>query len=742
MILTGAFLLCLAAAWMAVAFYAKARLGLELRQALLYVPFKLLYSIDDRAIRDLRRTQAPVVYAVVHQSRLDPALMLALLPDQTLHILDEYSAQAAWLEPFRELARTIAFNPEHVFVSRRLVRLLRGGGRLAVYLPDTVEPDVRTFRLFRAVSRIAAKADARVVPIVVGGARSLPFSLTPREKSPRVLFPRLTISACEGQTIKQIMEAAGASASTQSNALFDRIAEARLASLRPDRPLFLAVRDAADRLGASHSVLEDALSGAVTYRQMLMGARLLGSRFAADSYDGQSVGLMLPNGNGFVMALLGLLSAGRVATMLNYTAGPANVTAAVRTAALRTVYSSRIFVEKANLQDVVAAIETGGARLVWLEDVREKADSFDKLAAAMLWRRPLGRQDADRPAVILFTSGAEGSPRAVVLTGRNLNSNARQAEARIAFGADDKLMNVLPVFHSFGLLGGVILPLIAGVRLFLYPSPLHYKLIPKAAAKVRPTVMFGTDSFLASYARTAKDDDFASVRLLVAGAEAVKEETRRVWRERFGAEIVEGYGVTEASPVLAVNTASHGRDGTVGRLLPGVSGRLETVEGVSQGGRLWVRGPNVMLGYMTVEHPGEVQKLESGWHDTGDIVSFDKDGFVTIRGRAKRFAKIAGEMVSLGAVEMLVEALWPEARHAVVSVPDKRRGERIVLVTTAEEAEPNALRQYGKNAGAPELAIPDAIVKVLELPLLGSGKTDYISARRIATERLGLDAAA
>jgi acyl-[acyl-carrier-protein]-phospholipid O-acyltransferase/long-chain-fatty-acid--[acyl-carrier-protein] ligase len=742
MILTGALLICVAAAWLVVALVIKLRLGLGMRQALLYAPLKLAYRIEDSEIAGVRATRAPVVYAVVHQSRLDPALMLALLPESTLHILDEHSARTAWLEPFRELARTIAFNPQHVFVSRRLVRQLRGGGQLAVYLPDAVEPDIRTYRLFRAVAHIAARAEARIVPIVVGGARALPFSLMPREKAPRRLFPQLTVSALEGQTLKQLMDAAGPAASTISNALFDRIAETRLAALRTDRPLFLAVRDAADRLGASHAILEDALSGSMSYRQMMIGARLLGSRFAAETHDGETVGLMLPNGNAFVMALLGLLAGGRVATMLNYTAGPANITAAVSTAVVRIVYSSRVFVEKANLGDIVAAIEKGGARVIWLEDLRAKADMFDKLSAALMWRRPLGRQDADRPAIILFTSGAEGTPRAVVLTGRNLNTNARQAEARIAFGADDKLMNVLPVFHSFGLLGGVLLPLIAGVRLYLYPSPLHYKLIPQAAAKVKPTVMFGTDSFLAAYARTAKDADFASVRLLVAGAEAVKPETRRVWRERFGAEIVEGYGLTEAAPVVAVNTAIHGRDGTVGRLLPGVTARLEPVEGVSPGGRLWISGPNLMLGYINSDRPGELQKLENGWHDTGDIVSFDRDGFVTIRGRAKRFAKIAGEMVSLGAVEMLVQALWPEARHAVVSVPDKRRGERIVLVTTAEQAEPNALRQFGKQSGAAEITIPDAIVKVEALPLLGSGKTDYVGARRVAVAQLGLDAAA
>ncbi len=273
-------------------------------------------------------------------------------------------------------------------------------------------------------------------------------------------------------------------------------------------------------------------------------------------------------------------------------------------------------------------------------------------------------------------------------------------------------------------------------------SPDEGAIKPEIARKVRPTVMFGTDTFLANYARNAKDDDFSSLRFVVAGAEAVKPETRRVWRERFQTEIVEGYGLTEAAPVVAVNSAIHGREGTVGRLLPAMRMRLEPVEGIAEGGRLWITGPNLMMGYMTADRPGELQPVAEGWHDTGDIVSVDREGFITISGRAKRFAKVAGEMVSLGAVEMLVQSLWPEEHHAAVSVPDKRRGERIVLVTTAADASPESLRQYGRKAGAAELAVPADIIKVKEIPVLGSGKTDYISARRLALDHLGLSAAA
>ncbi|ESX46631.1 AMP-binding protein [Mesorhizobium sp. C416B] len=740
MILTLALLAGLVLAWLLIGAIETFRLDLRFTQALLYVPFKLAYRIDDRRIRIARNAPTPVIYVVSHQSRFEPALMLSLLPDDTLHILDEASARSPWMEPWRELGRTIAFNAEHLFVSRRLVRVLKGKGRLAVYLPDDVEPDVKTFRLFRAVTRIAMQADARIVPIFVTGSRDLPVSLTPKNRAPRHWFPKLSISVLEPMTIAELV-ARNPDQASNTNALFDRIAEARLYGSNLYRGLFLAMRDAADRTGASHPIIEDVISGSLSYRKMFIGARVLGRRFEAVAAPGEAVGVLLPNANGVVLSFVGLLSVGRVAAMINYTAGPASVTAAMRAAVIRTVVSSRAFVEKAALADIIASIEAGGAKMLWLEDVRASVTTLEKLAAAVLWRFPLQRQDAAKPAAILFTSGSEGTPKAVVLSHRNLQANAMQAEARITISPSDILLNVLPVFHSFGLTGGTILPLVTGVKLFLYPSPLHYKIIPEIARKVKPTIMFGTDTFLANYARTAKDGDFSSLRFVVAGAEAVKPETRRVYRERFDASIIEGFGLTEAAPVVAVNTAIHGRDGTVGRLLPAMRMKLEPVEGIEGAGRLWLDGPNLMMGYMTADRPGELQPLD-GWHDTGDIVSVDREGFITIRGRAKRFAKIAGEMVSLGAVEMLVQSLWPEERHAAVAVPDKRRGERIVLVTTADDADPEELRAFGKKAGAAELMVPNDIVKVGEIPVLGSGKTDYVSTRNLAIEKLGLGLAA
>ncbi len=280
--------------------------------------------------------------------------------------------------------------------------------------------------------------------------------------------------------------------------------------------------------------------------------------------------------------------------------------------------------------------------------------------------------------MVLFTSGSEGTPKGVVLSHRNLLANRHQLASVVDISPKDIVFNALPVFHSFGLTGGLLLPLLAGVRTFLYPSPLHYRTVPELVYGVNATILFGTDTFLAGYARVADNYDFYSVRYVFAGAERVKAETRRVWFEKFGIRILEGYGATETSPALAVNTPMHFKAGTVGRLLPGIRASARAVEGIDEGGRLFVHGPNVMLGYLRAEKPGVLEPPADGWYDTGDIVEIDAEGFVTIKGRAKRFAKVAGEMVPLGAVEDFVAKLWPDEQHAVVSGarPEARRAAR------------------------------------------------------------------
>jgi acyl-[acyl-carrier-protein]-phospholipid O-acyltransferase/long-chain-fatty-acid--[acyl-carrier-protein] ligase len=375
------------------------------------------------------------------------------------------------------------------------------------------------------------------------------------------------------------------------------------------------------------------------------------------------------------------------------------------------------------------------AEITWLDDVRRSLGPLDKAYAALaglLPRRFRARAAPDDPGVILFTSGSFGAPRGVVLTQANMLANVEQVAAHIELDPDWVFFNPLPMFHALGLIS-TTLPLLRGMRGFLYPSPLHFKQIPGLIRETGAAVLFGTDTFVNQYARAAEPGDLAGLTFVVCGAEKVRPETQRMFP---GVPVLEGYGATECAPVISVNQPQDNRLGSVGRLLPGVEARLEPVEGVSEGGRLYVRGPNVMAGYLG-EEPDMIEPLSGGWHDTGDVVSIDAEGLVRILGRVKRFAKIGGEMVSLSAVEDLVGRLWPDSRHACVSLPDPRKGERLVLVTDRTEADVGAIAAFAREHGAPEIAVPKKIVRVEQVPVLGSGKTDYVTIQRVAEAESG-----
>ncbi|MFZ4805620.1 MAG: AMP-binding protein [Hyphomicrobiaceae bacterium] len=504
-----------------------------------------------------------------------------------------------------------------------------------------------------------------------------------------------------------------------------------------DKTLFAALLDAARTYGRRRPILEDADRKPLSYGQIILGALVLGRKLLASTRRGEAVGILLPNTAGVVLTLFALNAYGRVAAMLNFTAGPRNLRSALETAQVRTVLTSRRFIEAAKLDDAVAQMaETttaDGAKvsIVYLEDVRKSIGPLDKVAGVLssLAARLVHRRHAlpaAAPAVILFTSGTEGQPKGVVLSNRNLVANAVQVDvfAQTMLTKDDIFFNPLPLFHSFGLSAGMLTPLLNGMKAVLYPSPLHYKQVPALIGATRSTIVLSTDTFLGGYARAAERDDLNSVRFVVAGAERLKEQTRQMWA-KFGTVLLEGYGVTECAPVISFNLPESNTPGTVGRLLPGIEARLEPVPGIAEGGRLFVRGPNVMEGYLLHAAPGVLVPTKDGWHDTGDIVTLDDAGFLSIKGRAKRFAKIGGEMISLAAVETMITGLWPEHNHVIVNIPDPRKGEQLVLVTEKPDADKGTLVQAAQSAGFPELWIPRALLVVEAIPVLGSGKTDF-----------------
>ena len=463
---------------------------------------------------------------------------------------------------------------------------------------------------------------------------------------------------------------------------------------------------------------------------------MLGLKLQSYADVGEAVGVMLPNSAGVAVVFTALSGIGRVPAMINFSAGAANIRAACTAAKIKVILTSQAFIEKGRMDKLVDDITAGGGvDFVYLENIRATVTAFDKIKGLLAGDRPIVACAPNDRAAILFTSGSEGVPKGVVLSHKNLLSNIAQALCQVDANGEDKVFNALPVFHSFGLTGGLLMPLVGGIPIYMYPTPLHYRIIPELIYDTEATILFGTDTFLNGYARVAHPYDLHTVRFIMAGAEAVKDRTRLLYSEKFGVRILEGYGVTETAPVLALNSPIAQKAGSVGRLAPLMKYRLDPVPGIEQGGRLYVSGPNVMLGYLRVENPGVMEAPEGGWHDTGDIVAIDSEGFITIKGRAKRFAKIAGEMVSLSAVEAIAAEAFPTVISVAVALPDPRKGERVVLLITDAKARREEFQRVAKSRNAPDLLLPAEIVVVDKLPLLGSGKPDYVASLALAKTR-------
>jgi acyl-[acyl-carrier-protein]-phospholipid O-acyltransferase/long-chain-fatty-acid--[acyl-carrier-protein] ligase len=501
------------------------------------------------------------------------------------------------------------------------------------------------------------------------------------------------------------------------------------------RSLFQALLDARRHHGGKTRALVDMDERSIDYDTLVKGALALGHALKRGTQAAECVGVMLPTGAAAAVTVFAVTAYGRVPAMLNFTSGTANLLSALKTAQVKRIVTARRFVGIAKLEEVVAELGKT-AEILYLEDVRASLSLLDKAAAAAGLIAPglvIAKPDPDATAAILFTSGTEGAPKGVALSHANILANVAQVRAHIALSpSEDVVFNPLPVFHCFGLSVGTILPLLAGVRVVTHPSPLQPREIVKRVRSHGATILLSTDTFIGQYARVGEESDLDSVRLAVCGAERVRDETRAFVKEKYGIQIVEGYGVTEASPVIAANQAEANHPGTVGRLMVEMEAMLEPVDGIPGAGRLKVKGPNVMLGYLLPEQPGVIQPPEDGWYDTGDVASIDEDGFVSIRGRLKRFAKIGGETVSLAVPENCAAALWTGHAHAAVTVADPRKGEQIVLVTDAPDASRPSLLAWAQRHGVSELAVPRRVLVVDAIPVLGTGKTDYVAAQKLA----------
>ena len=697
-----------------------------------FTVFKVRCSIEF----DERNMPRKGVYVANHVSFLDPVLLFAFLPGDPVFALNGHLYRNRLIRFLMRTADVMPFNPIEPGDIKELIAKVDGGRLCVIFAEGRVTESGGLMKIYEAPGLVADKSGAPLIPVWIEGPQYGYFSKT-KGKLPHRPLPKVRVIVGRPRSFK-LKDELRRQRDHISNEVYMILREMSFeVRYNPDISLFAQLMKTA-KIHAKKGLfrrpkfVEDIQRKPQSYRDIVIKSFVLGKYLKRRTEPEEHVGLFLPNSVAALCSFFGLTAYDRIPVMLNFSVGAQNMVSMCKTAQVRIVVTSLAFVKTAKMEDAVKMMEEAGVKIIYLEKAAKEIGLWDKINAYLRYK--IKRVPINRKAVILFTSGSEGTPKAVVLSHANIISNIKQMSAIETINVTDTVFNALPMFHSFGLVVGTLFPLFEGSKLFLYPSPLHYRVVAEIVYEIGASIMFGTDTFFRGYGRIAHPFDFHNIRFMFGGAEAVKPDTRNIWMERLGIRVLEAYGATECSPVVSANNRIFNRFGSIGKLLPAIEYKIEPVPGIEKGGELVVRGPNIMMGYILPDNPGVLVPLEGGWYHTGDVVEIDEIGFVYIRDRIKRFAKIGGEMVSLNAVhEMVCKAYETdgEFQYGVVAIPHESKGEQIVLATNNRNVSQDGLHAYIRANAMSELFLPRIILYMEKLPVFATGKADNVTLKKI-----------
>jgi len=492
----------------------------------------------------------------------------------------------------------------------------------------------------------------------------------------------------------------------------------------------------AKKMGKKLAIIDRTTDKRVPYSKALIASILLARKF--NKYEKGYLGIMIPNSAGSFLAVLGTLLAGKVPVMINYSTGAEkNARYAQDKCGFSKIITSKALLEKIKCPKIDG--------MIYIEDIMESITKFDKIKALVRSKlsvssicKATAKATENDNAVILFTSGSEKDPKGVQLTHKNLGSNALSAIEVFHLNSEDSILCILPLFHVFGHMVNFWLPLLLGSTAITYANPLDFKNIPKIIKEEKPAMIAATPVFFAGYLRESKLGDFESLRILVAGADKTPDRLRTGYKEKHNKLLLEGYGTTETSPVISVNTLENNRPGSIGKVFPDQEVKIVDIDSgaelpANKEGKILVKGPNVMKGYFDDIEETSL-RIKDNWYDTGDMGMFDEDGYLWHRGRLKRFVKIGGEMISLVNTESILNTALPDHIDCcVVEVPHPTKGAQLIAAVSEEINKKEIIKKLGKEL--PKIAIPKTFMVFPNLPKMGSGKLDFRTITEMVKER-------
>jgi len=702
----------------------------------------IFYSIEVVGKENFDNCKAGTLIIANHTSFLDGIILSVVFGEKVSFAINSDVTKKWWVQPFLKTIKYFPIDNSNVMVVKSIVDELKGGGKVAIFPEGRITTTGGLMKVYPGPAVVADKSNADILPVCIEGIQYSDFSyFGAKTKSKRQRKIKLTVLPARKLDVFK-----SASENRRRNVamtkLYDIMCEMKFASNFTNKTVFGSLIQNIKLVGRNKDILDD------IKREPLTVGRLTGAIFAfANKIKKQTekkeyVGVMLANTKTTVEIFFALSATGRIPAMINYTDSTENILACIENVGIKTVYTSKNFIKEFKPNNIIEKLIERNINIIYEEDIKASVNILNKVFAYVMsyfpnyyYKKICDNFNNESPAVVLFTAAVNGKTKSVVLTHKNIQASIAQISSVMDFGISDSFFNSMPIFSSLGFVAGVLLPLLRGIKVFVYHSPLHYKMVSELVYDTSSTVLLGTDTFLNGYAKTAHPYDFYSIRYVISGIEKLKEETVKIWEENFGKRIFEAYGTTETSSIISINTPMYFKQYSVGRMLPAMEFKLESTTAFVGASHLLVKGPNVADFY--IENKLLVsKKTEDNWFDTGDIVEIDKDKFIFMKGKSKRFVKFDGEPVSLTELELEIANVWKDSKHALIRVLRNRKKE-IILFTTYKNATKQDLEKIVNEQQIENFIVPDEIVVMENIPITGTGTIDYLKLQEIFKETNG-----